>query len=182
MAKSSRSPLLRRKRKFFIFGVCIGLAFAFSYPSYSSRPTFNQHSSASPKGKWSTGERANPYVVALKKSIETLKHQRVDSSSDAEFRRVLIREKIGLKWNSIPEKYWEDDILPRMTQTVNIIDVGANIGQFAIPNGQIGHHVESFEPNLSTCDVLKSRVAHHGLLEKVSSGSNTPPLVSYSLA
>ena len=88
--------------------------------------------------------------------------------SSADFRRIISREKVGLLWSLHPEKYWEDHVLPELQEEVTIIDVGANVGQFAIPNAEAGHNVLSFEPNPDTCKLLQSIATKKKLRRKVS--------------
>ena len=88
--------------------------------------------------------------------------------SSADFRRIISREEVGLLWSLHPEKYWEDHVLPELQEEVTIIDVGANVGQFAIPNAEAGHNVLSFEPNPDTCKLLQSIATKKKLRRKVS--------------
>lgn len=83
-------------------------------------------------------------------------------------RSLLIREQVGLSWDMFPERYWETKILPKLSKQITLLDVGANIGQFAIPNAEAGHRVISLEPSESTCAKLKGLLEVKGLKHKVS--------------
>lgn len=48
-------------------------------------------------------------------------------------------------------------------QTAKIVDIGANVGQFALPLAEKGHMLYSFEPVDSTCQKLKDQVAYEKL-------------------
>ena len=48
-----------------------------------------------------------------------------------------------------------------------VVDVGANLGQFALPLGKLGFTVFSFEPVKKTCDQLRKNVLAAKLEEKV---------------
>ena len=82
-------------------------------------------------------------------------------------RKLLVREKVGLRWNMYPEKYWETEILPRVPSHITVLDVGANAGQFAIPMAELGHTVISLEPNENTCNTLKNNLESRGLSPRV---------------
>ena len=104
---------------------------------------------------------------AMLEAITTLSPQHVSRFPSQSFRRLLVREKVGLHSSFYPETFWENRVLPRLKGRVNIVDVGANAGQFAVPNAREGHHVFSFEPNAATCEQLKSNLLKEDLLDKV---------------
>ena len=83
-------------------------------------------------------------------------------------RSLLVREQVGLSWDVYPERYWETKVLPKLSREITLLDVGANVGQFAIPNAKAGHRVISLEPNDSTCATLKGSLVAKGLAHKVS--------------
>ena len=95
---------------------------------------------------------------AFKQTLETLSPHTVSQDRYNRFRRILTRDAVGLQWDWYPEQFWEEVMLPRLHRTVNVVDVGANTGQFAIPNAKRGHSVISFEPNPETCKELKRKV------------------------
>lgn len=108
---------------------------------------------------------AQQHADAFHRALSTLAHDHVPLPP---LRRIIVRERIGLKWDWYPEKYWEEHVLPRLRENVTIVDVGANVGQFTIPNAKLGHYVFAFEPNDETCAILHDRLAQHGLSHKVS--------------
>ena len=112
-------------------------------------------------------ELSSMLVEALRNSLDTLQPYTIPLSHDRQYYRVLSAAKVGIEWNSVPEKFWQDMVLPRLHGHVNIVDIGANEGQFALPNGRHGHHVISFEPNLQTCESLKRSVSSERLRDKV---------------
>jgi len=59
-----------------------------------------------------------------------------------------------------PEEFFAAMLLPRVTQRSTVIDVGANIGQFALTIAKLGHNGICFEPAPSTCRQLKANVAN----------------------
>lgn len=97
------------------------------------------------------------YVLLTKKALRTLAPSGIGAPRK-HFRHILVRESVGLQWNFYPEQYFSDGMLPRLTPNSVIIDVGANVGQFAIPIVKRGHRVISFEPNKQSCDTLKRGV------------------------
>jgi len=120
---------------------------------------------------WSDGiaDTSRQLAISFRGSLETLaRNPPLKTETYAHFRRILVREHVGLDWDSVPEKYWEDRILPRLRHRVNIVDIGANVGQFAVPNAQLGHNVISFEPNKNTCLSLISRIKNKDLENLVS--------------
>lgn len=58
-----------------------------------------------------------------------------------------------------PEYYFSEHMLPKLTGKTTILDIGANVGQFAIPIAKNGHRVISIEPNEKTCEKLKENLA-----------------------
>ena len=146
-------------------------------PRYDTIPALQ----ATQRSGRTVSELSSLYAIALRKTLETLVHHRPDTPH-SRFRRILIREHVGLAWSSVPEKYWEHEVLPRLRKQVNIIDIGANIGQFAIPNAELGHYVVSFEPNVNTCNTLKSRVVQKHLAGKVCLLSHIPTFVFFFIS
>lgn len=106
------------------------------------------------------------YADAFRLMLTSLSNMCFQRSS-ADFRRIISRQKVGLLWSWHPEKYWEDQVLPELQEEVTIIDVGANVGQFAIPNAEAGHNVISFEPNPDTCKLLQSIATKKKMQRKV---------------
>ena len=49
-----------------------------------------------------------------------------------------------------------------------VVDIGANVGQFAIPIAKNGHRVISIEPNEKTCEKLKENLAETMLTAQVN--------------
>ena len=88
---------------------------------------------------------------------------------------MLVREAVGLSWELYPEQYWDKNIIDKIPGSVNVIDVGANVGQFAIPTAQHGHHVISFEANADTCKALSKKVSSKQLDSKVCSLRSQAP-------
>ena len=83
-------------------------------------------------------------------------------STGAPFRRVLLREIMGIG-SMAAEDFFEKSILSQLrskdAKPLRLVDVGANVGQFAIPMAKRGHTVVSFEPVPSTCQKLKANIA-----------------------
>ena len=102
----------------------------------------------------------NLFNDALRSLVQTKATEQVP-------RKLLVREVVGLRWNTYPEKYWETDILPRVPNHITVLDVGANAGQFAIPMAELGHTVISVEPNENTCNSLKKNLDSRGLAPQV---------------
>jgi hypothetical protein len=48
-----------------------------------------------------------------------------------------------------------------------VVDVGANLGQFALPLGKLGFTVFSFEPVKKTCELLRQNILDAQLAGKV---------------
>ena len=107
------------------------------------------------------------FASAMRMSLATLSPQSVKRERSDSFRRILVREKVGLPSGFFPETFWEKQVLPSLNARVNIVDVGANVGQFALPNARRGHHVFSFEPNPETCDQLKKTLLKQKLKSQV---------------
>jgi 2-polyprenyl-3-methyl-5-hydroxy-6-metoxy-1,4-benzoquinol methylase len=103
----------------------------------------------------------------FKESLATLSRNKAQLSNNHSLRALLIREKVGLKWNMFPERYWETQVLPKLSKQITVLDVGANEGQFAIPMAERGHHVISLEPKESTCASLKESLRSKGLQKQV---------------
>ena len=117
-----------------------------------------------------TNENDLPRMLAhaFKQTLDELRPKRLLRTHDRDFYRIIKSVEVGLHWNWFPERYWEKEVLPRLDHLVNIIDVGANEGQFALPNGRRGHTVFSFEPNSDTCESLKRSIISEQLSSKVS--------------
>ena len=102
----------------------------------------------------------------FKESLTTLSRNKAQLRKHS-LRSLLIREKVGLKWNMFPERYLETHVLPKLSKRITVLDVGANKGQFAMPLAEIGHNVISLEPNESTCATLKESLRSKGLEKQV---------------
>lgn len=98
------------------------------------------------------------YIAFMKESLHTLSPRPLHMA-DSKFRRVLIRERVGIGGHQYPEDYFSEHILPKLTGTTTILDIGANVGQFAIPTAKSGHRVICIEPNKKTCEKLKGNLA-----------------------
>lgn len=98
------------------------------------------------------------YNAFMKESLRTLRPRPLPIA-DSQFRRVLIRERVGIEGHMYPEYYFSEHMLPKLTGTTTILDIGANVGQFAIPIAKSGHRVISIEPNEKTCEKLKENLA-----------------------
>ena len=79
----------------------------------------------------------------------------------------LIRERVGIEGHMYPEYYFSEHMLPKLVGTTTILDIGANVGQFAIPIAKSGHRVISIEPNEKTCEKLKENLAETTLTTQV---------------
>jgi len=53
------------------------------------------------------------------------------------------------------------------SQRAKIVDIGANVGQFAIPLAKDGHWVYSFEPVASTCETLQTNIREKHLEDRI---------------
>lgn len=107
------------------------------------------------------------YVEAFQQTLKILKPISVKGHTSNIFRRILVRERIGLQWNSYPEAYWEMHVVVRIQKSVNVVDIGANVGQFTIPTAEHGHNVYAFEPNPETCKILENKIHSKRLSERV---------------
>ncbi len=117
-------------------------------PTYSSRTTPTQHN----------GIREDEYISAFLATLNTLRPRRIIEGHQT-FRRILAREYVGISWDAIPENYFTEAVLPRISSGVTILDIGANSGKFAIPILEKGvHQVVLFEPNIQVCGRLKSNL------------------------
>ena len=103
----------------------------------------------------------------FKRALESLAPISTKANHQLNPRKLLVREKVGLRWDLFPERYWEMDILPRISGHITVLDVGANTGQFAIPMAELGHTVISLEPNRNTCETLKNKLEIRGLTTQV---------------
>ena len=158
---SRRANLLRVVALFSILG------FSFLFFNKKTQSEGHHLTEARPSSQaLSTSDTSEAYTKALRASLTYLKRHTVPVQA-ATFRRILIRERVGLRWDTIPEKYWEHNVINRVEQQVSIVDIGANVGQFAIPNAARGHIVHSFEPNPNTCRTLKLRVFEENVQSKV---------------
>jgi predicted O-methyltransferase YrrM len=106
-------------------------------------------------------------VNMFKEVLEHLKPAKNKAACQIFPRELLVREKVGLRWDTVPEKYWEEEILPRLSGSVAVLDVGANTGHFALPMAKLGHTVISLEPNPNTCKTLKQNLETQGVSSKV---------------
>lgn len=110
---------------------------------------------------------ARNYEMLMIETLRTLVPQRA-KFANTEFRHILIREHVGLKWNMYPEQYFSEYILPRLPKGMNIVDVGANVGQFTVAIAKGGHRAIAFEPNGDTCNKLKENIRPYNRENNVS--------------
>ena len=116
---------------------------------------FTQHSTkasqtVSPRDTFS-------HVSSMKDALRTLLPHTVPNTA-GKFRRILSRELVGITYDMFPEQYFSTHMLPRITGKATFLDIGANVGQFAIPIAKSGHRVVSIEPHPKTCETLKQNV------------------------
>ena len=83
----------------------------------------------------------------------------------APLRRVLVREHLGIA-KATAEDFFAR-FLPLMSEKHLVLDIGANTGQFAVPMASLGHTVISFEPNQSTCDILRKNLENANVASRV---------------
>ena len=107
------------------------------------------------------------YIAFMKESLRTLRPRPLPIIG-SRFERVLIRERVGIEGDEYPEYYFSEHVLPKLTKTTTILDIGANVGQFAIPIAKSGHRVISIEPNSKTCEKLKENLAETMLTAQVN--------------
>ena len=103
----------------------------------------------------------------FEQTLESLVPNSTDFKKQPAPKKLLVRERVGLRWDLFPERYWETRVLPRISGHNTVLDVGANTGQFAIPIAELGNTVISLEPNEKTCNTLKNNVETRGLTPKV---------------
>lgn len=88
---------------------------------------------------------------------------RAAAESEAEpFRYVLSPELLGIPEGVRPEDYFQNVLLPRVPPESGrqfVVDVGANVGQFAAAMAQAGVDGVSFEPAPATCRELEANIA-----------------------
>jgi FkbM family methyltransferase len=83
----------------------------------------------------------------------------------APVRRVLVREHLGIA-KATAEDFFAR-FLPLMSEKHLVLDIGANTGQLAVPIASLGHKVISFEPNQSTCDILRKNLENANVANRV---------------
>lgn len=74
---------------------------------------------------------------------------------------VLSPSLLGLPVDKMPETIFEKQMLPRVPKDVPpqfVVDVGANVGHFAMSVAEFGHASISYEPAPSTCEKLKKNI------------------------
>jgi FkbM family methyltransferase len=80
------------------------------------------------------------------------------TSGAGPLRQVIIRERMGIG-SLHAEKWFDVSLLPLLKNKALLVDVGANVGMFAIPMAKLGHTVISFEPGQATCATFKANIA-----------------------
>lgn len=114
------------------------------------------------KAKFAIQYPFGQYPLELVRCEESIKKR---SSSGGIFKDVFIAHS-ALQPHlplSAPEFVLDTLLSTSESQQADIIDVGANIGQFAIPLAKQGHRVISFEPNSGTCLKLKDNIKNNQL-------------------
>ena len=153
----------RRKILFLFCTIVIVYKFSTSTPNTSEVPTSRDLHRQQTSLELDDSQMPKVFKQTLESQVSTS----TDFKKQSVPRKLLVREKVGLRWDLFPERYWETHVLPRISGHITVLDVGANTGQFAIPIAELGNTVISLEPNEKTCNTLKNNLETRGLTPKV---------------
>jgi len=105
-----------------------------------------------------------PFAPNIPPLISACERELNDGSSNRlGFKNIVVKHRYleHLVPRDTPENILH--ILLGSTTRTAIVDIGANVGQFALPLAKEGHTVYSFEPIEGTCEILKQNVKKDGV-------------------